>query len=123
MSKRFTLKTLAAAAATVVTLGTSVLTAGAVHAQADAIKVALVVEMSGAGATSGTNFRDGALMAIKEINEAGGIMGKKIVTTAGDTQTNPGVAKGLTQKAIDDGAFAIFGPVFSGSIMVSIAPR
>jgi branched-chain amino acid transport system substrate-binding protein len=31
------------------------------------------------------------------------------------------VAKGLTQKAIDDNVFAIFGPVFSGSIMVSMA--
>jgi len=31
------------------------------------------------------------------------------------------VAKGLTQKAVDDDVFAIFGPVFSGSIMVSMA--
>ena len=38
-----------------------------------------------------------------------------------DTQTNPGVAKGLTQKAVDNDTFAIFGPVYSGSIMVSMA--
>jgi branched-chain amino acid transport system substrate-binding protein len=31
------------------------------------------------------------------------------------------VAKGLAQKAIDDDVFAVFGPVFSGSIMVSMA--
>jgi branched-chain amino acid transport system substrate-binding protein len=31
------------------------------------------------------------------------------------------VAKGLATKAIDDNAFAVFGPVFSGSIMVSMA--
>jgi len=30
------------------------------------------------------------------------------------------VAKGLAQKAIDDDVFAVFGPVFSGSIMVSM---
>jgi branched-chain amino acid transport system substrate-binding protein len=48
-------------------------------------------------------------------------MGKKIQTITTDTQSNPGIAKGLTQKAIDDGVFAIFGPVFSGSIMVSMA--
>ncbi|TXT41229.1 MAG: branched-chain amino acid transport system substrate-binding protein [Comamonadaceae bacterium] len=58
---------------------------------------------------------------MKEINASGGILGKKIVTTTYDTQTNPGVAKGQTQKAVDDGVFAIFGPVFSGSIMVSMA--
>jgi branched-chain amino acid transport system substrate-binding protein len=85
------------------------------------IKIANIVELSGAGATSGTNFKNGVEMAIKEINAAGGILGKKIESTTSDTQTNPGVAKGLTQKAVDEDVFAIFGPVFSGSIMVSMA--
>ncbi len=58
---------------------------------------------------------------MKEINASGGILGRKIETSTSDTQSNPGVAKGLTQKAIDDGVFAVFGPVFSGSIMVSMA--
>jgi branched-chain amino acid transport system substrate-binding protein len=87
----------------------------------DVIKIANIVELSGAGATSGTNFKNGVELAVKEINAAGGILGKKIVTTTSDTQSNPGVAKGLTVKAIDDGVFAVFGPVFSGSIMVSMA--
>ncbi len=90
-------------------------------AWAQAIKIANIVELSGAGATSGTNFKDGVQLAVKEINAAGGILGHKIETTTADTQSNPGVAKGLTQKAIDDGVFAVFGPVFSGSIMVSMA--
>ena len=85
------------------------------------IKIANIVELSGPGTTSGTNFRDGVLLAIKEINAAGGILGKKIEATTSDTQSNPGVAKGLTQKAIDQDVFAVFGPVFSGSIMVSMA--
>lgn len=87
----------------------------------DVIKIANIVELSGAGATSGTNFKNGVELAVKEINAAGGILGKKIQTTTNDTQSNPGVAKGLTQKAIDNDVFAIFGPVFSGSIMVSMA--
>jgi branched-chain amino acid transport system substrate-binding protein len=90
-------------------------------AQAQAIKLANIVELSGAGATAGTNFKNGVELAVKEINAAGGILGKKIETTTSDTQSNPGVAKGLTQKAIDDNVFAVFGPVFSGSIMVSMA--
>jgi branched-chain amino acid transport system substrate-binding protein len=60
-------------------------------------------------------------MAVKEINAQGGILGQKIELTNMDTQTNPGVAKGLTVKAIDDKVFAIFGPVYSGSILVSMA--
>ena len=85
------------------------------------IKIANIVELSGAGTTSGTMFKNGVEMAIKEINTAGGILGRKIAFTTEDTQSQPGVAKGLTQKAVDNEVFAIFGPVFSGSIMVSMA--
>jgi branched-chain amino acid transport system substrate-binding protein len=88
---------------------------------ADVVKIANLVELSGAGATSGTNFKNGIELAVKEINAAGGILGRKIETSTSDTQSNPGVAKGLAQKAIDDDVFAVFGPVFSGSIMVSMA--
>ena len=38
----------------------------------------IVIEVSGNGAVSGTNFRDGALMAIDEINAKGGILKRKI---------------------------------------------
>ena len=90
-------------------------------ASAQAIKIANIVELSGAGATSGTNFKNGVELAVKEINAAGGILGRKIETNTADTQSNPGVAKGLATKAVDDGVFAVFGPVFSGSILVSMA--
>ncbi|MEY2688514.1 MAG: hypothetical protein RL375_2712, partial [Pseudomonadota bacterium] len=93
----------------------------ATAAQAADIKIANIVELSGAGATAGTNFKNGVELAVKEVNAAGGILGNRIVTTTSDTQSNPGVAKGLTQKAVDDDVFAVFGPVFSGSIMVSMA--
>ena len=90
------------------------------HAQ-QTLKIANIVELSGPGTTAGTLFKNGVELAIKEINENGGILGRKIEFTTVDTQTNPGIAKGLTQKAVDDGVFAIFGPVYSGSIMVSMA--
>ena len=93
----------------------------AAQAQAQTIKIAELVELSGAGATAGTNFKNGVELAVKEINANGGILGKKIETITSDTQSNPGVAKGLAQKAVDDNVFAVFGPVFSGSILVSMA--
>ena len=88
---------------------------------AETLKIANIVELSGAGATSGTNFKNGVELAVKEINASGGILGRQIETSTADTQSNPGVAKGLVTKAIDDKVFAVFGPVFSGSIMVSMA--
>jgi len=102
------------------TLALAALLAAPVGAQ-QVIKIANIVELSGPGATSGTNFKDGVMLAVKEINASGGILGRKIETTTSDTQSNPGVAKGLTQKAVDQDVFAVFGPVFSGSIMVSMA--
>jgi branched-chain amino acid transport system substrate-binding protein len=80
-----------------------------------------LVELSGAGATSGTNFDNGIKLAVKEINAAGGILGRKIDYISNDTQSNPGIAKSLAQKAVDQNAYVVMGPVFSGSIMVSMA--
>jgi branched-chain amino acid transport system substrate-binding protein len=106
-------------AAQSIALGVMLSTAPAVFAQ-NTIKLAAVVELSGSGATSGTNFKNGVELAVKEINAAGGIMGKKLELSINDTTTNPGVALALTKKAIDNDVFAIFGPVFSGSIIVSM---
>jgi branched-chain amino acid transport system substrate-binding protein len=94
-------------------------TAPAAHAQT--LKVAVLQELSGAGATAGTNARNGVMLAVKEINAAGGIMGRQIEALVADTQSNPGVAKGLATKAVDDDVFAVIGPTFSGSIIVSMA--
>lgn len=112
MKKRFVIKAVAACT----------LAAGFGLAQAaDPIRIADIVELSGPGTVSGTMFDNGVKIAVKEINAAGGILGSKIELTSEDTQSNPGVAKGLAQKAVDNNVFAIFGPVFSGSIMVSMA--
>ncbi len=110
-SLQFALKTIAISAAFI--------SAGSSFAQ-NSIKLAAIVELSGAGATSGTNFKNGVELAVKEINAAGGIMGKKLELSINDTTTNPGVALALTKKAIDNETFAIFGPVFTGSILVSM---
>jgi branched-chain amino acid transport system substrate-binding protein len=90
-------------------------------AVAQPIKIAGLVELSGTGATAGTNFDNGVKLAVKEINAAGGILGRKIEYASYDTQTNPGIAKALAQKAVDENVYVVMGPVFSGSIMVSMA--
>jgi len=84
------------------------------------IKIAVIQELSGTGATAGTNFKNGVELAVKEINAAGGILGQQLEASVDDTQSNPGIAKGLALKAVDDGAFAVFGPTFSGSMAVSM---
>src|SRR4051812_7566 len=89
-------------------------------AQQKPVPIVGLVELSGDGVTSGTNFRDGLVMAVKEINASGGILGRQIELTNFDTQSNPGISKALAQKAIDMNAYVVMGPVFSGSILVSM---
>ena len=84
------------------------------------VKIANVVELSGTGTTAGTNFKNGVELAVKEINAAGGILGRKVVLENADTQSNPAIAKALTTKAIDNEVYVVMGPVFSGSINVSM---
>ena len=86
----------------------------------DTVNVPCVCELSGAGAVAGTNFHDGAHMAVDEINAAGGILGKKIEMTDMDTQTDPMTSRALVQKAIDSGAYVIMGTVYSGSTIVNM---
>ena len=50
----------------------------AVLAQQGPVKIVGLVELSGGGATAGTNFDNGVKLAVKEINAAGGILGRKI---------------------------------------------
>lgn len=93
----------------------------ALSVQAQTVKLAVIQELSGTGATAGTNAKNGIELAVKEINAAGGILGRKLETLVNDTQSNPGVAKGLATKAVDDDVFAVLGPTFSGSVLVSMA--
>ncbi len=90
-------------------------------ALAQPIPIVGLVELSGSGATAGINYDNGVKLAVSEINAAGGILGRKINYSSWDTQTQPGIAKALATKAIDQGAPLVMGPVFSGSILVSMA--
>ena len=93
--------------------------AASAHAQ-QTVFMPIVIEVSGNGAVSGTNFRDGALMAIDEINAKGGILKRKINAPVTDTQSNAAISRAQVQKAIDGNPYVILGPVFSGSVKVNM---
>jgi len=80
-----------------------------------------ILELSGAGAVSGTNFRDGMLLAIDEINGKGGVLGRKIETPLLDTQSDAGISRAQLQKVLDNNPYVVLGPVFSGSVLVDMA--
>ena len=79
-----------------------------------------ILELSGTGAVSGTNFRDGMILAVEEINAKGGFLGKKIEMPLLDTQSEAGIARLQVQKVLDNKPYVILGPVFSGSVLTSM---
>jgi branched-chain amino acid transport system substrate-binding protein len=87
----------------------------------ETVKIANVIELSGNGAAIGTNWTDAVMMAVEEINAAGGILGRKIEITSYDTQSNPGTSRAQMQKALDDEPYVVLGPIFSSSTRVNMA--
>jgi branched-chain amino acid transport system substrate-binding protein len=89
-------------------------------AQQPPVTVVNVIELTGAGSIAGTNFKNGLALAFKEINAAGGILGRKVEVTILDTQSNPETAKAMMRKAVEMKPYAVMGPNFSGMVLASM---
>src|SRR5215207_2176323 len=84
------------------------------------VTIVNLVEMTGAGRIAGTNFNNGVLLAAKEINAAGGILGRPLNLVTIDTQTNAEVAKAKAKEAVAQEPYAIMGPVFSDMVLATM---
>lgn len=87
------------------------------RAQSSSIKVGVLHPVTGALAFSGSQARAGAMMAIEEINAAGGIRsmgGMKIEPVLADAQSQPQVGAAEVEKLNEAGVSAIIGPFASG---------
>ena len=84
------------------------------------VLILMPVELSGAGVTAGTNWRNGALLAQEEINADGGILGRQIEFEILDTQSDPATSRSVIARGLDDNPYVILGPLFSGSIIVNM---
>ncbi len=81
-----------------------------------AIKIAILAPLSGDVSTFGESTRDGALLAISEYNEAGGVLGREIEVVIEDSQCSPEAAVSAANKVIDqDGVKFIIGEVCSSA--------
>src|SRR6266568_3151495 len=68
--------------------------------QGDVYKIGLISPMSGANARYGAFANKGANLAVKEINAAGGVQGKKIELVSGDSQCVPAEGVSATKRMI-----------------------
>lgn len=84
------------------------------------IKLPIVVEVTGGGASVGAMWRDAVTMAIEEINRKGGVLGMKLETSVQDTQTDPPTSVAVIRRVLNDKPFAIFGTVYSSSTVANM---
>ena len=96
--------------AVVITAGVLVLLSSCKKKEDNYIKVGLLHSLTGTMAISETPIRDSELLAIKEINEAGGVLGKKIKPIIEDGQSDPSTFAEKARKLIaEDNVVTLFG--------------
>src|SRR5499433_2978847 len=84
------------------------------------VKIPIVVEVTGGGASVGAMWRDAVTMAIEEINRKGGVLGMKLETSVQDTQTDPPTSVAVMRRVLNDKPFAVFGTVYSSSTVANM---
>jgi branched-chain amino acid transport system substrate-binding protein len=84
-------------------------------AQAKPLVIGLTMDASGQYAASGGEERLGAMMAIKEFNDKGGVLGRRIEALHMDTETTPATGSRVAERLItrNEAAFLV-GAVHSG---------
>jgi branched-chain amino acid transport system substrate-binding protein len=89
--------------------------AWAQSAQKKPLVIGLTMDTSGMYAASGAEERLGAMMAIKEFNDKGGVLGRRIEAIHMDTETTPATGSRIAERMItrNEAAFLI-GAVHSG---------
>jgi branched-chain amino acid transport system substrate-binding protein len=84
----------------------------------DTIKIGEFGSLTGDNASFGTSQNEGVQMAVEEINNAGGILGKKIDLTVEDNQTKQGQTTTIVRKLISqDHVAALIGEVASSKTL------
>lgn len=89
---------------------------GGKDAASDEIVVGINAELSGAVASYGSNARDGAILAIEQLNEQGGVLGKKIKAVERDNKSLADEAMSVSADLAGKGMIAQIGPLTSGNV-------
>jgi branched-chain amino acid transport system substrate-binding protein len=82
---------------------------------ADVIVIATAGPMTGPYASFGEQMRVGAEQAVKDINEAGGVLGKKLKLEIGDDQCDPKQAVAVANQLVNKKVKFVAGHFCSGS--------
>lgn len=86
----------------------------------ETIDIGSILCMTGALSAMGHLISQGAILAVEEINDDGGVLGKNLTITIEDSATNDATAFEAYKKLVEvDGVEVIVGPMISGAVMSS----
>ena len=89
-------------------------------ASSDPIRIGFLPALTGPSSSTGIAINRGTLLAIDEINAAGGVNGRKIELITRDTQSDPTKAvNGATELARREKVHVIWGPLNSGEALAA----
>lgn len=107
------LRKLALSLLTGLAVGTSLLGAGQVSAQ-DTVKIGGNYELTGDAAAYGTPMSEATKLAIKRVNEAGGLLGGDVEYVEYDNTSDLTEAASVAQRLTTEGVVGIVGPATTG---------
>jgi ABC-type branched-subunit amino acid transport system substrate-binding protein len=98
------------------------LSAGSAAAQSgDTLKLASIAPATGSMVVIGTAQNVAVRLAVKEINEKGGIMGRQVQLILGDTQSDPTQAASAAKRlAYDEKVHAVIGPLVTQEVIPAV---
>ena len=79
----------------------------------DRVKIGFIGTLSGPQTFLGTSGRDGALLAVEEVNLQGGLNGRHVELVVKDIKHSHTLAKQAMQELVDEGVVAVVGPMTS----------
>lgn len=123
MKKMLTKKIMAALLAGTVLTGLVAGCGGGEKAEdTDTIKVGANLEMTGGSASYGISAKNGIDLAFKQVNDKGGVLGKKLEIVVADNKSEAAEAANAMQKLVSqDKVVAVIGPNLSSSAIAGAA--
>jgi branched-chain amino acid transport system substrate-binding protein len=95
---------------------------GSAQAQ-DTIKIGVTQPLTGAFAASGNYVAQGTRIAAEEINNAGGVLGKKIQLVIEDNKSNPTEAVTTVEKLIEQDKVPVLIGAWSSTLTLAVMPK
>lgn len=83
------------------------------------IKIGANFEMTGNAANYGASALNGLKLAVKEVNDAGGINGKKVELEQADCKSEASEAANAATKLVTDKVVAMVGPATTGDVLAA----